>query len=388
MKPQLRAVLPDLLADRECLDLREYDPTGEQQPLEPDLSWAVPGYAPDRETLGVVDGIMARHPFDTVVASSEWNVAFGAFLRSRYDLPGLTYDQALAGTNKWLMKRRLAHALPSARCWLSGTFVEGVDDRPAEVVVKPLSGASSKGVRRLPASRAVELLRGTTELLLVEEALTVEEELHCDGVVRGGEILDVVPSLYTAPVLDSVGSNLASVHLPTTDRRHDEAVTAARRLLGAIGVTDFVFHLELLRSRGRLLFGEIGLRPAGGGVAESLASWYGLTVWGEFVRLQLGRMPAARSGARGGHEDYRGVLGLAADPSGRRRMLDEDELRSVPGVVEVLPGVADAQRQAHAGSGSAFARLALFSVGSAEDAQALVAEVTRRAQPRSAVPVR
>ncbi|NHB92805.1 hypothetical protein [Photorhabdus cinerea] len=56
---------------------------------------------------------MNQTPFHYVVASSESNMAFAGFLRSRYGLSGLNYEQALCVTNKWRMRKCLEDELPA-----------------------------------------------------------------------------------------------------------------------------------------------------------------------------------------------------------------------------------------------------------------------------------
>ncbi|MCW2631943.1 MAG: Formate-dependent phosphoribosylglycinamide formyltransferase [Pseudonocardia sp.] len=337
---------------------------------------SVPAFEPERQTVRIVDGLVARSPFQHVVASSESNLAFAGFLHSRYGLPGMSYDQALVATNKWRMKQRLAEALPSAACWLSGDFLAG-PHRPSEVVVKPLSGSSCKGVRRLPTDQALQELADHDELLLVEEAVDIECELHCDGVVRGGELLVALPSAYDRPVLGAVGTTHASIHLPAHDDRHEAAVQAAHHVvetlrIGTQGIADFVFHLELFQVHGELLFGEIGLRPAGAGIAESLRHFHGVDIWAEFVGLQLGRPPRVGSQTRRDSRTYRGVTAITPDVR-----LSAQDLLAVPGISHVSPGSPKAHREAEAGSSCAFTHLAFFEFVTELQARQTIAHLNR-----------
>jgi hypothetical protein len=337
---------------------------------------SVPAFEPERQTMRTVDGLMARSPFQHVVASSESNLAFAGFLRSRYGLAGMSYNQALIATNKWRMKQQLAQTLPTAACWLSGDFL-AEPHRPCDVVVKPLSGSSSKGVRRLPTEQVLQELANHDELLVVEEAVDIECELHCDGVVRGGELLVALPSAYDRPVLGAVGTPHASIHLPADDDRHEAAVKAAHQAvetlrIGAQGIADFVFHLELFQVHGEVLFGEIGLRPAGGGVAESLRHFHGVDIWAEFVGLQLGRPPRVGPQASRDSRTYRGIIGITPDVR-----LSGEELLSVPGISHVSPGSPKAHREAEAGSSCAFTHLAFFEFATEPQVHQAIAHLQR-----------
>jgi hypothetical protein len=341
---------------------------------------SVPTFEPDRETLRIVDALMATRPFAHVLATSESNLAFAAFLRSRYGLAGLRFDQALIATNKYRMKRHLRGTYPTAPFWLSGDFVAGAVRRvyPPSVVIKPLSGSASKGVRLLSTSDALEQLASCDELLLVEEAIDVGGELHCDGVVRDGQLRIALPSAYDRPVLTAAGTSRASLHLPPDDPRWEIAQDAARRITGALGIADFVFHLELLQSKGKVLFGEIGLRPAGGGVAESLRYFFGVDIWDEFVRIQLNRRSGISPPLPDELKGYGGVIGIAADGSDRGGApLTDAELLAIAGIVHVSTGSSRANSEARLGSSCAFSQFAFFDCDSEQEVHQTIAHIDR-----------
>jgi hypothetical protein len=338
-----------------CLDGEDYVGGNVRVPIET--------FAPDRTSLSAVDALMAAKPFHYVVSTSESNVAFAGFLRSKYGLPGLNFEQALTVTNKWRMKQLVKGKVATAENWLSGDFVEqarGGRALPTEVVVKPLSGSSTKGVRRVPTGDALAYLAVSDEVLLVEEAIDIEEELHCDGVVRDGELRAVIASGYDRPVLGPPGTNLASIHLPPSDERRERCVAAAREVIGIFDIPDFVFHLELLQSKGTLYFGEIGFRPAGGGRAQSFRRFYGLDLWDEYVRMQVAR-PAAGATVSTRQLAYCGMVGIAArlDQTDPRRLLAE-EILAIPGIVAVERGSRNAADEARAGSSVAYTHMAFF----------------------------
>lgn len=294
----------------------------------------IPGFTPEAHTLAAVDGHMARTPFQYVVATSESNMLFAGLLRSRYGLSGMSYNQTLVATNKWRMKQAVRGAYPTAAGWLSGDFLELRGARPDVVVLKPLSSSAARGVRLMPLPQAVAELRASSELLLVEEALDVTSELHCDGVVRDGTLCWVVVSAYDRPVLVSAGTR-ASVHLPPADPRSSAAEAATRRVVGALPVTDFVFHLELMEVAGDLVFGEIGLRPAGAGVAESVARSFGVDLWQQFTCLPVG-LPEPPGRPARGHDLLSGVI--AGRPSERGGPLPARAAAGLPGVIGTSPG--------------------------------------------------
>lgn len=337
----------------------------------------VPSFSPEPRTLAAVDAVMARTPFQHVVATSESNMAFAGFLRSRYGLAGLSHEQSLVVTNKWRMKQAVRPVHRAAAGWLSGPFLED-GPRPAEVVVKPLSASSARGVRRMPCAAALQALRATEELLLVEEAVDATAELHCDGVVRDGRLRWAVVSSYDRPVLGSDGCR-ASVHLVPGDPRVQAATDVARRVLPAVAGDRAVFHLEILQAGEELVFGEIALRPAGTGIAESIQRCFGADLWLEFVALQVGARPPLRAPERA-HGDLSGVV--LARPSAGGAPLAAEEARRLPGVTGIGEGnLAPGEAPPHACS---FRYLAFFDGLRAGELEALIAAIGGAGVPEPA----
>jgi hypothetical protein len=297
----------------------------------------VPSFRPDRDTLAAIDAIMAHRPFHHVVATSESDMAFAGFLRSRYGLDGLGFDASLVVTNKWRMKQAVRPVYATADGWLSGDFLElPPAARPATVIVKPLSSSAAVGVERMAADEADRWPRDSDELFLVEEALEVADEYHCDGLVRDGRLQWLVVSAYDRPVLASFRTTYASLHLAPSDPRAVRATDAVRRVVPALPARDFVFHMELLEVGGDLVFGEVGLRPAGSGIPQSISHSLGADIWLEFVGLQVG-VPQTLSPAPRRRDDVCGVLAAVPPEHGGGTLSAEDALE-LPGVTAVADG--------------------------------------------------
>lgn len=228
-----------------------------------------------------------------VVATSESNMLLAGRLRERYGLPGLNASQTLAVTDKRHMHQTYSRTVRMAPRWdVSPTgphrdALEGFTD----FVIKPAAGSSSRGIERHPVDLLGQVVASGTGPRVLEAALEVDAEFHCDGIFTADGVTDVVVSMYNRPVLEARGKTRASFHLPDD---HEMSVNARRLLFDIIAstpATEGVFHIELMLV-GRLLYlGEIALRPAGGGVAESIRRHRGLDLWDAFVRLQIGLRP-------------------------------------------------------------------------------------------------
>jgi hypothetical protein len=291
---------------------------------------AAPGAGP--VLMGEVAAAMQKHDFTHVVATSESNMLKAAWIRSSLGLPGPAYDEILPVTDKWRMKQAVRHGVPAARGWLSSAVVTGRVQLPGRVVIKPTVSSSARGVEVMTSSVAVARLRQESALWLVEEAVDVDEELHCDGVLREGQVLWSTVSVYDRPVLHASGSR-GSLHLPPDDLVVAAAGRVVRAAFDALPVRDGVFHLELFRRPGGdLLFGEVGLRPAGGGVATSLKIATGVDLWEHFLALQLGiELPPPAGALPPGRQT--GVLMIR-----QASALPHTDIAAMPGVAHVEEG--------------------------------------------------
>ncbi|MEX0447220.1 hypothetical protein [Xenorhabdus sp. SGI246] len=266
-------------------------------------------FSPQEETLAKIDNIMNKTPFHYVVASSESNMTFAGFLRSRYGLPGLNYEQTLCVTNKWRMRKYFEDELPAPKCWLSGhfynNFAQYTQGTATHFIVKPLSGSSCQNVERLTIDQLYQKITHLDTLMLVEEEIDIEEEFHLDGIVNLSEIAVAYLSCYSLPILNGKGQTRASIHLPSSHPMYSIVYSMAQRAIAKLELKQGVFHIEVYRRGDQLIFGEIGLRPPGVGVAESLLRFTGVNLWQAFVNSQL-----LRSIDNTPFHDYHGYSGV------------------------------------------------------------------------------
>lgn len=247
-------------------------------------------YHPDN--LVYLDKIMSSTPFQFVVATSESQIQFAGLLRARYGLvngPDATLSTNV--TNKLSMRRRLANCVRSPIFWHSGEFLRlasvGATDLPDTVVIKPIYGSSSKGVKRFTLTQALTYLKSQPSLFIVEEYIPLDRELHCDGVILDGRLDFVILSQYARPWLeDGIQSN-ASIHLTNDDPQYQPTIRFIREVLDELGIKNGVFHIELFDYREQLYFGEIGLRPGGGGIADSIRYFFDVDIWDCYMKLAL-----------------------------------------------------------------------------------------------------
>ncbi|MEU1845272.1 ATP-grasp domain-containing protein [Micromonospora sediminicola] len=245
--------------------------------------------------------IRERHPFDWVVAPSEWSVQAGGYLRSYLGLPGPGYEVANAFSNKFVMKQKLAAAgLPVTafrRLEALGDTVEAARHLGWPVVVKRVCGGGAGYVvvvrdadhlREVFAEDSRAAMRTAPFPLMAERMVDIEAEYHCDGVVVDGQVRFAAVSRYFAPVLDSVGGVIGSYTLPDRDPEARLIADLHTQVVDALGLHDGVTHLEVLKGPSGYLIGEIACRPGGGGITDQIRHQYGVDLWDTFLDLATG----------------------------------------------------------------------------------------------------
>ncbi len=101
--------------------------------------------------------------------------------------------------------------------------------------------------------------------LLIESALDVEVEYHCEVLRWKGTEVYALPARYCAPLLRA--QHVGSVMLPLVTEEAGNVVGLARKAADALQLSTGFAHVEIMRTReGRWWLGELGLRPGGGGV--------------------------------------------------------------------------------------------------------------------------
>ncbi|HEY7008804.1 MAG TPA: hypothetical protein VH395_07685 [Jatrophihabitantaceae bacterium] len=315
--------------------------------------------------------IMRTTPIDRVIAPSERGLQPAGYLRSFLGLPGIGYDVANRFSNKYAMKRALATAeLPVAPFAVLG----GLHDLPQHaselgwpVVVKPVIGAASRNTHVLadPAAFAELLsaphaagLRECRYPLILERYIDVDAEFHCDGVVTDGTVRFASVSQYVLPPLTRRGHIAGSYTLPAGSPDIEPITELHRAAVAALGLRDGVTHLEVLRTGGEYLIGEISARPGAGGIGDLVRLRDGVDLWQAFVDVSVGREPVCTPTDSG---DVVVACMLPAQAGRVEYVTPAEELTELPGVVDVqelvMPGeIVSAEMSSSVRAGLVFLR--------------------------------
>lgn len=247
--------------------------------------------------LRLLDDIVRDEgPFDHVIGFSELLLDLAAVVRERYGIPGATREETARFRDKTVMKETLAGAGVRVPRWAPCRSTEQVlmdaEEFGYPLIVKPVRGASSQGVREIAS--AEELRAFCTERSLHEyeiEEFVRGEILHVDGVLdQSGKPLFLCTSRYVSTCLEFelLGEPLGSVF------QTDPAVRArcedfALRCLTALGLRNSAFHLELFDTGEELVFLEVGARVPGADVPYVIHDVHGVNLFRLWVDVALGR---------------------------------------------------------------------------------------------------
>lgn len=320
----------------------------------------------DYAALGDVAERLERRGVTDIWTTDERCLRAAAFLRALLGIAGLSFEDAIAFTDKSAMKQRLAdHDIPVAE-W---AVVRSVAEVPlvAErlgwpIVVKPRSGFSaintfvvrnSEHFEELEASGAftrspdigVQLpaLSATSGLgslvdsprgFMVEACIDVVAEYHCEFLVSAGDEVYCLPFRYPTPMLQDGLQTVGSAHVPLESNEAREVQGLTRAAARVLGLRNGFAHAEVfLASDGRWLLGEIGARPGGAQVPKVMAHQYGLDVGRLAGDLVIGTRPQPKI-----HQGDRSIAWVSIPaPTGIVTFLTPvDELRSLPGVIDVV----------------------------------------------------
>lgn len=291
-----------------------------------------------------VTNVYSWHEFYQVAAAT-LAAAFGV-------RPLVSPEIALLFRDKHLQKRALTDAgIATARSEplgaASAARSANLGRLQPPLVLKPSLDASTTLTQRLEHLSELDAFLGRAETLrptlFHAEEFVDGKELHADGVIRQGRFQVLAISRYTANMLEiREGVTVGSVFLNPT--RHAETYAELQpfvsKVLGALGMTDGVFHLELFETAGGFIVGECASRPGGAMIVQTVRRAFGTDLWAEHVRAALSVPTLPRTV---GPKGALGWVNLPAPQGLVLQMPDGDEVMARPNVVEVEMRVAVGQ---------------------------------------------
>ncbi|MEM7572648.1 MAG: ATP-grasp domain-containing protein [Bacteroidota bacterium] len=233
---------------------------------------------------------------DRLVALDDFDVEKAAYLREEFRLPGMGQTTARYFRDKLAMRVRAQDAgiaVPAFSPLFNNEAVNGFIARTKfPCLVKPRAEASATGIKKVHSGE--ELWQVINELgddrhrYLVEQ-FRPGDVYHVDAISVDGEIKFCQVSRYLSTPFEVAhgGGIFRSASVPYD---HPEAETLRRmtwEVMEAFGMQFSASHTEFIRTQdGQFVFLETASRVGGAHVAEMVEAATGISLWGEWARLE------------------------------------------------------------------------------------------------------
>lgn len=244
-----------------------------------------------------IDGVI--HP------CSEVSMNVMGRLNDELHLPGITRQQAIRATNKYLMREAFQQGnAPSPKCFLAKDADDAWQhlqtDFEVAAVLKPSRNSGSRGVAKVwPTMERADFVRAYEVALAESRDASVVIEQYVDGpefsieaIVHNGKpmVLAVTDKLTTgAPHFVELGHSQPSCHTPAEVEELKAATIAG---IKALGVDNCACHAEAKLMNGKAWLMEIGARLGGDFIATELTHLStGIDMVGAAISLALGMEP-------------------------------------------------------------------------------------------------
>ena len=246
-----------------------------------------------------------RFLFTTIFAQSEHDILRAAQLREWLGIPGQSYDSERAYRDKLYMKT-LARAggvetPPFAELATPLDLYRFAVEHGFPCVVKPRSGAGSRGVRILQSMDDLkDFLQRPLPVSTMVEGYVEGPTFHVDGLVTDGKLLFTSASRYFNSSLSfQSGESFGCTLIDPAGELSRRLVSATETLIAALPpAPHFVVHAEFfLDPSDRVVFCEVACRPGGSRVVDTIEVGYGINLYEQWVRRSFGlpvELPPAR----------------------------------------------------------------------------------------------
>jgi hypothetical protein len=229
-----------------------------------------------------LDKLSPHGPFTHVIAGSEAALFCASMARGVLGARRSRHAVAMRCRDKLVMKRRLARrGIPMTEFFCAAP---DADPKPiiellgSPVVVKQRRGSGGRGIT---ITRSVDELSKQLSPGKIAERFVDGPEASVESFISGGQVLFVSTTEYYV----KAHVNIVPAGICPAD--YDALLQLNQRVIEALGIEWGVTHLEVYRTPGGYLFGEIALRPPGGYIMELISLAWEFDAWRAFVSVEL-----------------------------------------------------------------------------------------------------
>ncbi|ENY8013058.1 acetyl-CoA carboxylase biotin carboxylase subunit family protein [Vibrio fluvialis] len=245
----------------------------------------------------------SKHRINAVIAMDEQCIYPASLARAYFKLPGIQPDTAEMVRNKNTMKnwaRKSSVRCPDFITTKDPNIVRDFLGKYSRIVCKPLDGMGSKETSIIDSNeqleRVISLLIDENRLhLFIFEEFIPADIYHLDGLYSENQLVFSSLGSYEEPPIYFAKSIGQTTNLMHKGELYEKANVALCDIMKAFGLKNGVFHFEFFYYQNSVVFCEIGLRPAGGGIVEAIKHQSGMDLNREMVRVSLGLKPSTPS---------------------------------------------------------------------------------------------
>jgi len=310
-------------------------------PNAPGFAVADVSEAGDLQDAAVVADAATWHKVDGIYPAAEWGVEAGFTAAHQLGLPGLTPEAAVCARNKLAMREALeAAGIPNPAFRGVDSLDEAeqaANDIGLPVIVKPVDGNASRGVRRLdyiedmPLAHALAEKESSSGTVLIE-GFCEGDEFNIDGLMYEGRF---IPGGITGKERPASHTRFdLGIFMPPGlgVAKEAEICDLTERACRAIGLHSGTVHLEIITTESGPRVIEIAARPGGGRIPTDLIPMtYGMDIMADAFRIALGEAP--RESRQ--FEKATAVYWFPARPGIVTEIVGEAEARAIANVVEL-----------------------------------------------------
>lgn len=242
----------------------------------------------------LIKAISTRKKIKYIISMSEQDLLPCAAARDKLHLDGLSYKDAIKFRDKFIMKQ-IAESVdvkvPNYSLLSNKDVSLRLLNDHGKIILKPRDGYGSQGV--VVINNKDEFDYYSTKLNLCSNDYLIEEFIeydvyHLDVLLRDGKIIFSSLGKYDSPLIDInekewscsfISNKKSSIHL--------DALRIFKNLISGFGVNDGVFHFEFFSNGKEIYFCEIAIRPAGGGITDTIDQTWDINLNEEHVKLQM-----------------------------------------------------------------------------------------------------
>lgn len=253
----------------------------------------------DDDATGIIRAACVRIGASTLVSTTEADVLPCAAIRDELGIVGQDTASAMAYRDKHVMKTHLARTGIATAAMAMGDDDAGLARLTATAdgfVVKPVRGVAAKHTYVAHSPGALRHLLdelGSSDFLV--EEFVHGDMYHVDGLMLDGMLVQGWPSRYLYGPWQALYEAKPSISgmLPASDPLTERLVATSAAVVTALPPAAGLHpvHADYFVRDDEIVLCEVWSWPGGGGIPEAHERGFGVSLYGEPVRQQLGAPP-------------------------------------------------------------------------------------------------